>query len=292
MNYYPHHIGDFNNATRHLTRVERSVYRDATELYYDTEKPLSLDIKSLEKKLICITDEEKKALKDILDEFFIVTDDGYFQTRCDSEIIKYRSNISSKAKAGRASAEIRRQNIINKSTQFNTCSTDVQQSVNEIQLTKNQEPRTSNQEPITNNQSIHQQADKNSIFPQGSLSKSISEQKRIKVLRQMPMMARIGKWFNRKEDTFWTVAEAKALKELKPSNEDIDILEKYYTERTEGKFLRKSLDTLLNNWSSELDTANTFTQQTKPSTPQYQGLDYDTSKYKGLDHDTSKYYRL
>ena len=27
MNYYPHHIGDFDYATRHLTRVERSIYR-------------------------------------------------------------------------------------------------------------------------------------------------------------------------------------------------------------------------------------------------------------------------
>ena len=28
MNFYQHHIGDFNNATRHLTRLERSIYRD------------------------------------------------------------------------------------------------------------------------------------------------------------------------------------------------------------------------------------------------------------------------
>ena len=281
MNYYPHHIGDFNNATRHLTRVERSVYRDATELYYDTEKPLSLDIKSLEKKLICITDEEKKALKDILDEFFIVTDDGYFQSRCDLEIEKFKSNISAKAKAGRASAEIRRQNIISKSTQFNTCSTDVQQNVNEIQLTKNQEPLTSNHEPLTNNQSIHQQADKESIFPQGSLSKSIYEQKRIKVLRQMPMMARIGKWFNRKEDTLWTVAEAKALKQIKPTNDDLDILEKYYSDRTSDKPLRKSIDTLLNNWSGELDRANTFIQDSKPkeNKTNYVNTLSDTSKF-------------
>jgi len=47
MNYYPHHIGDFNSATRHLTRIERSVYRDLIELYYDTEAPLSRDVDKL-----------------------------------------------------------------------------------------------------------------------------------------------------------------------------------------------------------------------------------------------------
>jgi len=28
MNYFPLHIGDFNSATRHLSRLERSIYLD------------------------------------------------------------------------------------------------------------------------------------------------------------------------------------------------------------------------------------------------------------------------
>ena len=39
MNYYQHHIGDFNNATRHLSLVERAIYRDLLDMYYDTEQP-------------------------------------------------------------------------------------------------------------------------------------------------------------------------------------------------------------------------------------------------------------
>ena len=55
MNFYKKHIGDFNNATRHLTRVERSLYSDAIELYYDTESVLTSDIKKLDfiKNAIC-----------------------------------------------------------------------------------------------------------------------------------------------------------------------------------------------------------------------------------------------
>ena len=58
VNFYPHHIGDFNNATRHLTRTERSVYRDMLDMYYDTELPLPLDSKTLSRKLLARSDEE------------------------------------------------------------------------------------------------------------------------------------------------------------------------------------------------------------------------------------------
>lgn len=86
MNFYPHHIKDFNNSTRHLTRVERSVYRDAIELYYDTESVLFYDIDKLSRRLLCVSEEEKIALKTVLSEFFIKTDSGYFHERCEDEI--------------------------------------------------------------------------------------------------------------------------------------------------------------------------------------------------------------
>ena len=62
MNYYQHHIGDFNNATRHLTRVERVLYRDLIELYYDTEKPITSDLDYLARRIIATTEEDKNAL--------------------------------------------------------------------------------------------------------------------------------------------------------------------------------------------------------------------------------------
>lgn len=133
MNFYPHHIGDFNSATRHLTRVERSVYRDAIELYYDTEAALTLDIDRLHRKLLCHSDEEKTALKAVLDEFFVKTAGGYAHERCDSEIAKYRSNTRAKARAGIASAAKRKQNSTHVERVSHGCAT-------------NQEPVTKNQE--------------------------------------------------------------------------------------------------------------------------------------------------
>jgi len=134
MNYYQHHIGDFNNATRCLTRVERSVYRDLIELYYDKEKPLTGNIKVLQKLVLAVSDEEIDALNTVLEMFFTYSDDQYRNSRCDYEIEKYQSNQSAKAKAGRASAAKRKRN-----------STRVEQVNNECAT--NQEPITNNQEP-------------------------------------------------------------------------------------------------------------------------------------------------
>ena len=136
MNFYPHHIGDFNNATRHLTRVEQSVYRDAIELYYDIEQPLQcVDMVVLERRLLCRSDEEKAALQVVLAEFFVLKGVGYTHARCDAEIAKYRAIVSSKAKAGKASALAKQQ----KSTRVQQPSTCVQRN------STNQEPLTINQ---------------------------------------------------------------------------------------------------------------------------------------------------
>lgn len=145
MHFYSHNISDFNNSTRHLTRVERSVYRDAIDMYYDTELPLISDFDRLAKRLLCISDEEKNALQIILNDFFSLSDNGYTQNRCELEISKYRANSSAKAKAGIASATKRQL----KSTHVQHNSTRVQQTVNEIELTNNQELITNNCKPIT-----------------------------------------------------------------------------------------------------------------------------------------------
>ena len=104
MNHYPHHIGDFNNATRHLTRVERSLYRDMLELYYDTEQPLNSDPKKIARRVLAITDDEREAINLVLEEFFVLQDDGWHNSRCDAEIAKYQGQIEQASRAGKASA--------------------------------------------------------------------------------------------------------------------------------------------------------------------------------------------
>ena len=157
MHYYDHNIKDFNNATRHLTRVERSLYRDLIELYYDDEQPIDASsFDRLARKVQAHSNEEKEALQYILDEFFFLVDGVYRNTRCDREIENYRAVNSAKSKAGKASAESRRRKKEElekaaKSTQPQQNSTHVPTSVNHMLNTcaTNQEPVTSNYKPLS-----------------------------------------------------------------------------------------------------------------------------------------------
>jgi len=141
VNYYPHHIGDFNNATRHLTRDERSLYRELIELYYDIERPLPAnDIEWICRKVMAASELDRVTVKHILKEFFILDGDVYRHHRCDHEISVYKARIQSASIAGKAGAEARR----------NRRSTRVKRPLNGGLA--NQEPITKNQEPRTNNQ--------------------------------------------------------------------------------------------------------------------------------------------
>lgn len=156
MKYYPHHIGDFDRATRHLTRVERSIYRDLIELYYDTEEQITLDRSALCRKIIARTDEEVTAVEQVLNEFFNETKNGWYHARCDEEIITYKRNASQKALAGKASAEARKlqkqRAITEKPKENNNI-----ESIESVDHTLNARPTaveqpsvTSNHKPVTN----------------------------------------------------------------------------------------------------------------------------------------------
>lgn len=92
MNHYPHHIGDFNTATRHLSRHERAIYRDMLDMYYDTEAPLDgSDFDRLARRLLCRDADDVAALQFLLGEFFEQRDDGHWvHHRCEREIAAFR----------------------------------------------------------------------------------------------------------------------------------------------------------------------------------------------------------
>jgi len=129
MKHYPHHIGDFDRATRHLTRLERSVYRDLIDLYYDTEQCLTLDMQALCRRIIARTNEEVTAVEQALNEFFTETPTGWYHERCEAEIEAYRANNSQRARAGKASAEAKR---LKKQQAVNGASTSVDDPLNSV----------------------------------------------------------------------------------------------------------------------------------------------------------------
>ncbi|MBP3980860.1 YdaU family protein [Acidovorax sp. JG5] len=108
MNHYPHHIGDFNSATRHLTFVERALYRELLDVYYDTERPLNADANKLARRVLAHTEEQRAALAVVLEEFFELQDDGWHNARCDRELAAYRQKQEQQSSAGKASAAKRK----------------------------------------------------------------------------------------------------------------------------------------------------------------------------------------
>lgn len=128
---YQFHIGDFNRETRHLSRLERGIYRDLLDIYYETERPIVCDINKIFRLVMAITNEERTSVEQVLNEFFHKTERGYVQVRCELEIERYKNLTTQKSVAGKLSAAKRaekRNNIIN------GCSTSVgvslQQNVN------------------------------------------------------------------------------------------------------------------------------------------------------------------
>jgi uncharacterized protein YdaU (DUF1376 family) len=86
MNFYKHHIGDYAQATSHLSFVEDAAYSRLIRKYYAEESPLPAEKKSVQRLVGARTKEERQAVSDMLDEFFELRDDGWHNTRCDREI--------------------------------------------------------------------------------------------------------------------------------------------------------------------------------------------------------------
>ena len=95
MNYYPFHLGDYAADTSHLEPMEDLAYRRMLDLYYRTEKPLPEPSEIA--RLIRMRDHAA-TIRDVLNEFFVSSPDGFRHARCDAEIAKMQDK-QAKAKA-------------------------------------------------------------------------------------------------------------------------------------------------------------------------------------------------
>jgi len=129
MHYYQFNIGDYVSHTRHLSPIEDIAYRRLLDAYYLSERPLNSGLTSVARQIGMREHEEEVGL--VLQEFFVLGEDGWTSNRADKEIAHYKSKIEQASKAGKASAERR----------SSARSTDVQP-------TNNQEPITNNHKPI------------------------------------------------------------------------------------------------------------------------------------------------
>jgi uncharacterized protein YdaU (DUF1376 family) len=107
MHYFQHNIADYRKDTMHLTLLEHGCYRQLLDQYYLNEEPLPLDLTRLFRLINARTEDEQIAIKNIIEDFFIETENGFIHTRCDLEIEFFHARLESASKAGKASAEKR-----------------------------------------------------------------------------------------------------------------------------------------------------------------------------------------
>jgi len=81
-----------------------------------------------------------------------------------------------------------------------------------------------------------------------------------RVEENTPLMKRVGLWMSRRPDTLWSLEEAHSLLLIDPTPEDVEVLEQYYLYKhnPDKDYRRRTLQTLLNNWVSEVDKASMF----------------------------------
>jgi uncharacterized protein YdaU (DUF1376 family) len=111
MIWYKFHIGDYITHTKHISDAEDLAYRRLLDLYYMSEKPISLDVKMVARKIGMEIEETES----VLVEFFELHDDGYHNNRADVEIAKYQSQVATNREIGKRGG--RPKSLINKGLQ-------------------------------------------------------------------------------------------------------------------------------------------------------------------------------
>ena len=89
MHYYPHHIGDYQRDTAHLSVTEHGVYRLLMDHYYATEKPIPADINSLCRIIRATSKPERQAVESVTTQFFTADGNHLKHKRIEAEIAEY-----------------------------------------------------------------------------------------------------------------------------------------------------------------------------------------------------------
>lgn len=90
MNYYEHHIRDYDAATAHLTWEEDLAYTRLLRWYYRKEQPIPSDVKEACRQVRATSKPQRDAVDSVLREFFSLRDDGWHNETCDDVITRFK----------------------------------------------------------------------------------------------------------------------------------------------------------------------------------------------------------
>lgn len=157
MNYYKFHIGDYRRDTAHLSLIEHGIYRQLLDTYYLDEKPI--ETQPVIRRLSIKTEEEKTALNNVIDDFFIVSECGEYisHRRVDGEIVKYKAQATTSKENGKRGGRPKKQQV----TESDNPAITQQVNLANPEITKgkpNHQPLTKNQKPLTKDKTLVPQA--------------------------------------------------------------------------------------------------------------------------------------
>ncbi|PTN41668.1 hypothetical protein DAI43_37455 [Achromobacter xylosoxidans] len=149
MNYYSHNIGDYAQATAHLSLLEDAIYSRLLRRYYAEEQPIVDNLQQVFRWVGARSEEEREAAAQVLAEFFVLRDGHWHNKRADVEIAAYHVKAeTAKANGRRGGGPGWQSAIRNNPAGFPWVSTRnpaMARQMADRKLTKNQEPRTRNQ---------------------------------------------------------------------------------------------------------------------------------------------------
>ena len=229
MNHYPMHPGDYLRDTAHLSIIEDAVYRRILDWLYINERPLPTDSAKVARLMRVI--EHQDAVDAVLNEFLELTADGWVQRRAEREIAEYKARADSARENGRRGGRPK--------TEAKPKITD---PVNSGLPEKTELKTNQNQ-----NQNQNQEPNINPLPLTAPAPPALVDEQKLEV----------GSWFGRRPSTQWSTKELKAWNalELETITEGIELLKPAYLAKTGEavKYRRRDLQTLLNNWTGEID---------------------------------------
>lgn len=142
MHYYQWNISDYRADTAHLCIIEHGIYRQLIDWYYLDEKPIP-KITQVVMRRLCLGSDMLHFLENVLNDFFVLTENGYYHTRIEKEIEHYKTQFAKNRVNGQLGGRPKKTQVVNKKTQV------VSKNNHMATQTKgNQELITNNQEPI------------------------------------------------------------------------------------------------------------------------------------------------
>lgn len=149
MNYYSHNIGDYAQATMHLSLVEDAIYSRLLRRYYAEEQPIKDDLHQICRWVGARTEDERAAVALVLSEFFTLTDGFWCNKRADAEIAAYHVKAETAKANGKRGGRPRKDDGNPEKPSRLSVGSDNEPNPNPVETGSkaNQETRTKNQEP-------------------------------------------------------------------------------------------------------------------------------------------------